>query len=1412
MVRKSMTMTLKKTLPPAAAMLCGLSSIPVANGTAPPNGCDKGTYFTRLNADLTPNCKACPDGHYQDENNSRKPCKKQCQPEAGASGLGGRFITTEGDKTKKQVCQKMTDCTEEEYESAAGTHTTDRVCSAVTTCTTTQYETQAPTWNEDRQCKECDTCPVGKHETTACTPKSNRLCTANTPCVGDGNKVAKTAPTSTKDRVCQALTVCKPGEYESKAPVYNPALSSGDTLTDNNFLTEDRECKQVTPEQMGLNFKLSADEDKAANAWAGTVSRISTKRGTVWGNGASTPAEEEWEISYKSYGTIAGYIIEGVSKWASTCAPGFLKVYGKVPTPSETSWSCPGDCTTIKAIDAKTKDETEMACSFEAREARIGTTEATNSNLGLQKTEKKPTFPDESSEEVYAAYMWDPNQPAGKKCTVFTKKQLEGMYHWLESENIYHAADQNKYKEQYFIGAGASSTDPDFYTTAPAICAKYQFVDDNEHSSGISYKTRYTMLPAEGNTEMANNIKFAVARVDPDSTSSAEFDQFTVRTVWRSNYAFGGQDPKGMLYKNPRFSSFNTLMVGASQLLTGTTATGPVTDEVLAPSVYCGGSGKRIGKVMECKLPSRFSSEWYQYELYGTNEDSSVQTMIGSDDYEDATNPWNPVTNVQDPAAYALTAGNSTWCSSATGVCARTGAGKNEGKYLTYYNYYGSWNSGQCSTYDKDFAGGNSDVYSQFCSKPSLQATWEFRLQEEGKTFHQNPNEALLAQLSPFYAGMFQQTTDGNGDSIFIPAGSDSTVQSKEFYKYQATFKSKRPTAPTIDCVCYCADADCRDKASTGIIQVGETETTNEMGTADDQFFDAMEVDDNVSEQATHDNILSQNTVELTIYSDPTFTTDLAQAQQDFSEDAEERLTTVEDIIYLQVEAQDAAEFIKAGSLREDGKLTFSKCYGASHPSHLMGTNFMDECDAKETNDPDNTDCRKLWSGPTPDQCEWTHKNQFATGINHRAAMEAESELTSNPAGDPIKLSDVKDRISLKVLPPLRDGDQVLNQDTFFKLSDPLAVWASGAIRCEVEIARGGHRYCPNPANRRALYNTAGRALSVAQSDVMYADSGVLPLRIMMADAKREVMTRGKFGFNDLNYQEAEQLRNLGAQSAIKSAIEAFAADGLPSSVRDRLDAKITGVVVDVDNQNQRRLSAGGAKVEILFELGLVDNGQLSESEKRSVERRSSSLTASGGAMPAGFMAAFATELAAIGFDSALLKKLETSMYAQSIEAGIDASSSTAGGPSVFLAPGASSAQLLNGGSYNAYNNRHNNGASGQDGAGSSAGNVLLLAACGAAFLVSVMIFGLAVSRSRTLKSAADKKVKDKYSSSKGEVDDGDNSVETESTTAESDDLNANNTQRMKQELRKEFKKKQRIGGSAAQQNVLTEPQAEPAL
>ena len=55
-------------------------------------------------------------------------------------------------------CTAWTDCSEEQYESAAPSHTADRECRTLTVCGSTEYESTAATATSDRVCSALTLC------------------------------------------------------------------------------------------------------------------------------------------------------------------------------------------------------------------------------------------------------------------------------------------------------------------------------------------------------------------------------------------------------------------------------------------------------------------------------------------------------------------------------------------------------------------------------------------------------------------------------------------------------------------------------------------------------------------------------------------------------------------------------------------------------------------------------------------------------------------------------------------------------------------------------------------------------------------------------------------------------------------------------------------------------------------------------------------------------------------------------------------------------------------------------------------------------------------------------------------------------------------------------------------------------
>jgi hypothetical protein len=120
--------------------------------------------------------------------------------------------------TVDRVCETLTPCTPEQWESTPPDPSNDRICSAISTaCTAEQWESTAPGHSNDRACSAISTpCTAEQWESIAHGPSNDRVCSALTPCTPE--QWESTAPGTSNDRICSALTTCAADQWESTTP------------------------------------------------------------------------------------------------------------------------------------------------------------------------------------------------------------------------------------------------------------------------------------------------------------------------------------------------------------------------------------------------------------------------------------------------------------------------------------------------------------------------------------------------------------------------------------------------------------------------------------------------------------------------------------------------------------------------------------------------------------------------------------------------------------------------------------------------------------------------------------------------------------------------------------------------------------------------------------------------------------------------------------------------------------------------------------------------------------------------------------------------------------------------------------------------------------------------------------------
>ena len=143
-----------------------------------------------------------------------------CGGEPSEKCEAGYFSSLDG------MCEALTECTGNQYETAAPTETSDRRCAPLTVCAAEEFEVRPPTATRDRDCAPVTVCMEGEYEVTAPTASSDRVCMALSTCLeGEYESIA---PTATSDRACASISTCELGWAETQPP------------TD----TSDRACRQ----------------------------------------------------------------------------------------------------------------------------------------------------------------------------------------------------------------------------------------------------------------------------------------------------------------------------------------------------------------------------------------------------------------------------------------------------------------------------------------------------------------------------------------------------------------------------------------------------------------------------------------------------------------------------------------------------------------------------------------------------------------------------------------------------------------------------------------------------------------------------------------------------------------------------------------------------------------------------------------------------------------------------------------------------------------------------------------------------------------------------------------------------------------------------------------------------------------
>eukprot|EP00045_Choanoeca_perplexa_P010058 m.100592 g.100592 ORF g.100592 m.100592 type:complete len:617 (-) comp15132_c0_seq1:103-1953(-) len=189
---------------------------------------DFGTFLER---GLCQSCQLL--STYQDELN-----QPACKPVSNCSD--NQYQTALPTLSSDRNCDFLANCTALEFEAVPATSTSDRKCNTTATCDPDQFQTQAPTNTTDRVCVDRVGCPPGSIETAPGTNTSDAECAvcaigtldddsnASTPCQScpPGHDLSSTdlfgactlhmCPAGTIDHdnnVSTACLACDPGSY-----------------------------------------------------------------------------------------------------------------------------------------------------------------------------------------------------------------------------------------------------------------------------------------------------------------------------------------------------------------------------------------------------------------------------------------------------------------------------------------------------------------------------------------------------------------------------------------------------------------------------------------------------------------------------------------------------------------------------------------------------------------------------------------------------------------------------------------------------------------------------------------------------------------------------------------------------------------------------------------------------------------------------------------------------------------------------------------------------------------------------------------------------------------------------------------------------------------------------------------------
>lgn len=113
------------------------------------------------------------------------------------------------------LCQSVTPCSGDQFQTIAPTVSSDRQCQSLTNCQITQFQVTAPTVTSDRACANCSVCPAGRFQIRECLSFQDAQCSGCDVCVT--GKFQSRACTQTDNTECQNCSTCLPGFFQTAA-------------------------------------------------------------------------------------------------------------------------------------------------------------------------------------------------------------------------------------------------------------------------------------------------------------------------------------------------------------------------------------------------------------------------------------------------------------------------------------------------------------------------------------------------------------------------------------------------------------------------------------------------------------------------------------------------------------------------------------------------------------------------------------------------------------------------------------------------------------------------------------------------------------------------------------------------------------------------------------------------------------------------------------------------------------------------------------------------------------------------------------------------------------------------------------------------------------------------------------------